>query len=285
MTEPVFHSQRDHVGDLVIPCVDVANGRATEPSRIAGLDDPGDVAAIVAAYAAGHARKVFLDVFDAWDAIDYLPPLLRDIKASGVRPLVSVAHGDLPSVMHAGGLLEAGADALSVSTSLIEKPGTVEAAVREWGAGRLMGVVNCRRTGPGRWGAFTHDGEKDAGVSAVDVAERLAELQVGAVLANSIDREGTGDGFDLELLHAIAAASGLPVIASGGCGTLDHLTEALAAGDATYVLVNNMLHKGQYGIEEVRDHLLAHSSFSPSSRSSPSSPTSPPSPSSDDTAE
>ncbi|KOG90055.1 hypothetical protein ADK38_10845, partial [Streptomyces varsoviensis] len=76
-----------------------------------------------------------------------------------------------------------------------------------------------------------------------------------------------------------------PVIASGGCGTLDHLTEALAAGDATYVLVNNMLHKGQYGIEEVRDHLLAHSSFSPSSRSSPSSPTSPPSPSSDDTAE
>ncbi|MEV0279753.1 HisA/HisF-related TIM barrel protein [Streptomyces sp. NPDC050610] len=268
MTQPVFHSQRDHVGDLVIPCVDVAKGRATEPSRITGLEDPSDVTAIVAAYAAGNAHKIFLDVYDPWDAVDYLPPLLRDIKALGVRPLVSVAHGDLPSVVHAGGLLEAGADALSVSTGLIEKPETV--AVREFGAGRLMGVINCRRTGPGQWGAFTHDGEKDAGVSAVDVARQLAELQVGAVLANSIDREGTGDGFDLELFHAIATASGLPVIASGGCGGLDHLTEALGAGDVTYVLVNNMLHKGRYGIEEIRDHLLSHSSFSPTSPDSDS---------------
>ncbi|MEU2790970.1 HisA/HisF-related TIM barrel protein [Streptomyces sp. NPDC007100] len=261
MQQPVFRTQRDHVGDLVIPCVDVAGGRATEPSRIAGLDDPGDVTAIVAAYAGGSARKVFLDVFDPWDAIDYLPSLLRGIKELGVHPLVSVGHGDLPSAVHAGGLLEAGADALSVSTSLIEKPATVEAAVREFGAERLMGVVNCRRTGPGEWGAFTHDGKEDAGTSAVDVARQLAQLRVGAVLANSVDREGTGEGFDLELFHTIAAVSGLPVIASGGCGSLDHLHEALNAGDATYVLVNNMLHKGRYRIDEVRDHLLAHSSF------------------------
>ncbi|MFD7666827.1 HisA/HisF-related TIM barrel protein [Streptomyces sp. NPDC059788] len=261
MNQPVFRTQHDHIGDLVIPCVDVADGRATEPSGIAGLDDPEDVAAIVAAYAGGNARKVFLDVFDPWDAIDYLPPLLRDLKELGVRPLVSVGHGDLPSVVHAGGLLEAGADALSVSTSLIEKPGTVEAAVREFGAERLMGVINCRRTGPGQWGAFTHDGAQDTGTSAVDVARQLAKLRVGAILANSVDREGTGRGFDLELFHAIATTSGLPVIASGGCGDLDHLHQALSAGDVTYVLVNKMLHKGQYRIDEVRDHLLEHSSF------------------------
>ncbi|MFH8751707.1 HisA/HisF-related TIM barrel protein [Streptomyces rimosus] len=258
---PVFRDQRSHVGDLVIPCVDVAAGRATEPCRIPGVEDPSDVAAIARAYAAGHAQKVFLDVFDPWDTVDYLVPLLRRIKRTGMRVLVSVEHGKLPSVVHAGGLLEAGADVLSVSTGLIEQPGTVEAAVREFGAERLMGVVNCRRTGPGRWEAYTHDGTEAAGAGAVEVARRFAELKVGAVLANSVDREGTGQGFDLDLFHALATASGLPVIASGGCGTLDHLHEALAAGDATYVLVNNMLHKAQHSIEEVRDHLLAHSSF------------------------
>ncbi|OKH98984.1 hypothetical protein A6A06_25625 [Streptomyces sp. CB02923] len=262
MNEPVFHDQRTHVADLVIPCVDVAAGRTTEPSRIKGLDDPGDVAAVVGTYANGAARKVFLDVFDPWDAADaYLPALLRRLKQTGVHLLVSVGHGQLPSLLHAGGLFEAGADVLSVSTGLIEEPGTVEAAVREFGAERLMGVINCRRTGPGQWGAYTHDGEEDAGTGAVDVARQLADLDVGAILANSIDREGTGRGFDLDLFHAIATASRLPVIASGGCGDLDHLHEALNAGDTTYVLVNNMLHKGQHSMEEVRDHLLAHSSF------------------------
>lgn len=261
MNQPVFRDQRAHVADLVIPCVDVAAGRTTEPSGIDGLDDPGDVASVVAAYAEGDARKVFLDVFDPWDAVDYLPSLLRELRQTGVSLLVSVGHGQLPSLLHTGGLFEAGADVLSVSTGLIEKPETVRAAAREFGAERLMGVINCRRTAPGRWGAYTHDGEQDAGTGAVDVARQLAGLDVGAVLANSVDREGTGQGFDLDLCHAVAAASGLPVIASGGCGSLDHLHEALDAGDTTYVLVNNMLHKGQHSMAEIRDHLLAHSSF------------------------
>lgn len=261
MTSDLFRDQHTHVGDLVIPCIDVAEGRTTTPSHIAGLDDPGDVAAIAEVYAAGDAQKLFLDVFDDWDAVDYLPDLLRRLKNTGLDLLVSVEHGQLPSVAHAQGLLEAGADAVSVSTSLIEKPGTVEAAVRELGGQRVMAVINSRANGPGRWSVHTHDGTVETGVSAAELAGRLAELQVGSILANSVDREGTGRGFDLDLIHTVASASGLPVIASGGCGNLSHLQEALGAGDTSYVLVNNMLHNGQHTISEVRDHLLSHSSF------------------------
>lgn len=261
MTSPLFRDRHHHVGDLVIPCIDVADGRATAPSRIASLDDPSDVAAIAEVYAAGDAQKVFLDVFDDWDAIDYLPPLLHRLKGTGIDLLVSVGHGVLPSVAHARDLLEAGADAVSVSTSVIENPGTVEAAVRELGGQRMMAVINSRESGPGRWSVHTHDGTRDTGVGVTALAAQLAELRVGAILANSVDREGTGRGFDLELIRDVASASGLPVIASGGCGGLAHLQEVLSAGDTSYVLVNNMLHNGQHSIAEVRDYLLSRSSF------------------------
>ncbi|WOP07033.1 HisA/HisF-related TIM barrel protein [Streptomyces cyaneofuscatus] len=261
MTSDLFRDQHTHVGDLVIPCIDVADGRATTPSRIAGLEGSDDVAAISAVYAAGSAQKLFLDVFDGWDAIGYLPDLLRRLKDTGVDLLVSVGHGTLPSVDHAQRLLRAGADAVSVSTSLVEEPGTVEAALQELGGQRIMAVINSRATGPSQWNVHIHDGAQDTGMSAVALAAELAELQVGSILANSIDREGTGRGFDLALTRAVASVSGLPVIASGGCGTLSHLQEALSAGDTAYVLVNNMLHNGQHSISEVRDYLYTYSSF------------------------
>ncbi|MDP9947696.1 MULTISPECIES: HisA/HisF-related TIM barrel protein [Streptomyces] len=261
MSRPVFHDQHSHIGDLVIPCIDVSRGRATEPSGIPHLRDPGDVLAIAEAYASGSAQKLFLDVFDSWDAVDYLPGLLRDLSTTGMSLLVSVGHGDLPSTVHAGGLLEAGADVISVSTALIDQPDTVTRVAEGYGAHRLMGVVNCRSAGPGRWRVYVHDGERSTGRDAADVARQLGELGVAALLANNVDREGTGVGFDLELVRAVATASGLPVIASGGCGSLDHLHEALGAGDSTYVLVNAMVHRGTHSVREIRDHLLGHSSF------------------------
>lgn len=261
MSRTVFHDQHSHIGDLVIPCIDVARGRATEPSGIPDLADPGDVLAIAEAYASGSAQKLFLDVFDPWEAIDYLPGLLRDLSTTGMSLLVSVGHGDVPSAVHAGGLLEAGADVISVSTGLIEKPDTVAQIAAAYGSHRLMGVVNCRSAGPGQWEMYIHDGEQSTGRDAADVARELAELDVAAILANNIDREGTGTGFDLELIRAVATASGLPVIASGGCGSLDHLHQALGAGDSTYVLVNAMIHRGTHSVREIRDHLLAYSSF------------------------
>ncbi|MFE5834315.1 HisA/HisF-related TIM barrel protein [Streptomyces sp. NPDC056488] len=265
MPRSVFHDQHTHVGDLVIPCIDVTRGRATEPSGIPHLADPSDVLAIAGAYASGSAQKLFLDVFDPWDAVDYLPGLLRDLRTTGMSLLVSVGHGDIPSAVHAGGLLEAGADVLSVSTALIEKPDIVAQVAEAYGSHRLMGVVNCKKAGSGQWQVYVHDGEQNTGRDAGEIARQFAQLNVAALLANNIDREGTGTGFDLEMIRTVATASGLPVIASGGCGSLDHLQEALGAGDSAYVLVNAMIHRGTHSVGEIRDHLLAHSSFRTSS--------------------
>ncbi|MEU3371344.1 HisA/HisF-related TIM barrel protein [Streptomyces sp. NPDC006711] len=258
-----FQDRNAHIGDLIIPCIDVARGAATEPSAIPGLRDPSDVIEIVRAYAAGSAQKIFLDVFDAWDAIDYLPAVLSSVKESGVDILVSVEHGLLPSVKLLGDLFEAGADIVSISTAMVDDPGTVRAAIGEYGGDRLMGVINSRQTAPGEWQAYVRDGEQRAGADASAMATRFADLRVGAILANSIDREGTGQGFDLALTRAVAEASRLPVIASGGCGTLQHLRDALHNGQATYVLVNKMVHNGKHSIAEIRDFLMADSLYRP----------------------
>jgi imidazole glycerol-phosphate synthase subunit HisF len=260
---PVFRDRNAHIGDLVIPCIDVTRGAATQPSAIPGLRNPSDVVEIVRVYAAGSVRKVFLDVFDTWDAIDYLPGLLRGIKEIGVDPLVSVEHGLLPSVKHLGALLAAGADVVSISTAMVDDPDTVAAAVGEYGGERLMGVINSRRTGPDAWEAYVRDGEQRVGATSRSMAGRFAEVRVGAILANSIDHEGTGQGFDLALTRAVAETSGLPVIASGGCGSLQHLRDALRDGHATYVLVNKMVHDGKHSVAEIRDFLLADSLYRP----------------------
>ncbi|QQC92654.1 HisA/HisF-related TIM barrel protein [Streptomyces alfalfae] len=259
----VFQDRNAHIGDLVIPCVDVARGAATEPSAIPGLNDPSDVGEIVETYATGSAQKVFLDVFDAWDAIGYLPALLRRLKETGIDLLVSVGHGLLPSVTDLEKLLGAGADVVSVSTAMVENPRTIEEAVREFGGQRLMGVINSSRSDAGSWEVHVHDGERPAGVTSETMARRFADLQVGAILANSIDREGTGRGFDLALTRTLVETSGLPVIASGGCGSLQHLREALRGGHATYVLLNKMVHDGRHSIAEIRDYLFADSMYRP----------------------
>ncbi|MER5559933.1 HisA/HisF-related TIM barrel protein [Streptomyces sp. NPDC002506] len=260
-----FQDRNAHIGDLVIPCIDVAKGAATEPAALPGLRNPSDVVEIAQSYAAGSAQKLFLDVFDPWEAIDYLPGLLNNIKETGMNLLVSVSHGLLPSVRDLGRLLEAGADVVSVSTAMVEDRQTVEAAVTEYGGDRLMGVINSRQVGPGAWEAYIHDGEQRAGTTSQSMAARFASLQVGAILANSIDREGTGQGFDLDLTRTVAEESGLPVIASGGCGSLPHLRDALREGRATYVLVNKMVHNGKHSIAEIRDYLLADSLYRPGS--------------------
>ncbi|MFH8562539.1 HisA/HisF-related TIM barrel protein [Streptomyces sp. NPDC017988] len=259
----VFQDRNAHIGDLVIPCVDVARGSATEPSAIPGLRDPSNVAEIVETYAAGSAQKVFLDIFDAWDTTDYLPALLRRLKETGIDLLVSVGHGLLPSVAHLEKLLDVGADVVSVSTSMVENPQTIEEAVREFGGQRLMGVINSRKTQAASWEVHVHDGEQRAGVTSEAMARRFADLHVGAILANSIDREGTGQGFDLDLTRTLVEASRLPVIASGGCGNLQHLRDALREGRATYVLLNKMVHDGKHSIAEIRDYLLADSMYRP----------------------
>lgn len=261
-TSPVFHDRNSHITDLIIPCVDVTGGRTQLPSGIPGLPDRSDAVAVAASYAGDGANKLFVDVIDPWERVeDYLPPLLRRLKGTGLSLLVSVGHGIIPSADHVGHLLEAGADVVSASTSMIENPEVVKEAIGRYGGGRFVIVINSRPRETGGWAAYTHNGTRRTSVDSVELARELGRLRVGALLPNAVDREGVGQGYDLALTHAVAEASGLPVIASGGCGALEHLTEALGKGGATYVLVNSMVHSGRFSIAGIRDSLMAASPF------------------------
>ncbi|MEU6479053.1 HisA/HisF-related TIM barrel protein [Streptomyces sp. NPDC047017] len=236
---------RSRWAEVVVPCIDVEGGQATEPAGHPGLSDPFDVVAIARDYARDGAAAVFLDVLDPWDGIGRLPELLGEVRATGLAPLVSVQQGVLPSLAACEALLGAGADKVSVSTSMAEAPDLIEAAAAEFGGERLLGVLNCAADAHGGWRVLIHGGDTPTALRAEDVARRYGELGLAAVLANSTDQEGTSAGYDLRLTEAVARASGLPVIASGGAGSAGHLAAALDSGVASYVLVNKLVHSGK----------------------------------------
>ncbi|WP_157854604.1 HisA/HisF-related TIM barrel protein [Streptomyces griseofuscus] len=242
----------------MIPCIDVRDGVATDPSGIPGLVDPRDVVDIADGYARDGAGQLFLDVVDSWAAVGYLPELLREVHKTGLELLVSVQHGVLPSLTECAELLSAGADALSVSTSLVEEPGRVAEAVRLLGGQRVLGVVNCSGDRQRGWRVRIHGGATQTSADAVAVSRQFGELRVRALLANNVDREGTGIGYDLDLTRAAARASELPVIASGGAGSAAQLADALRTGDATHVLVNKVVHSGRETVGSLSRSLYRH---------------------------
>lgn len=229
----------------VIPCIDVCDGVATSPSGIPGLADPLDVAGIAAGYAQDGAGQLFLDVVDPWPEAGYLSDLLRELKKTGLELLVSVQHGVLPPAETCTEVLSAGADALSVSTSMVRQPDRVADTVRLLGAARLLGVVNCSGDRQQGWHTLVDGGATRTALDALEVARRFGDLRVRALLANNVDREGTGIGYDLDLTRAVSRASRLPVVASGGAGSAEQLADALRDGDATHVLVNKVVHSGR----------------------------------------
>ncbi|MFE1577117.1 HisA/HisF-related TIM barrel protein [Streptomyces fradiae] len=254
----LFGDRKSQVTDLVIPCIDVAGGRATEPAAIPGLRDPGSVSEITRRYTDEGATKIFLDVLDPWPEAEYLPDLVRAVSGLGVSLLVSVDNGVLPSADHAEALLDAGADAVSVSTSAVECPKVVREVVARRGGQHVLGVINSGLAGDAGDRVHVEGGRRPTRVPATAMAAELASIGVGALLANSLDQEGSGAGYDLRLTRAVAEASGLPVIASGGAGTSEHLREALESGSAAYVLVNAMVHAGRTSMAEIGRHLEHH---------------------------
>ncbi|GAB3953694.1 HisA/HisF-related TIM barrel protein [Streptomyces sparsus] len=243
--------------EAVIPCIDVGDGRATEPACRPGLPDSRDVVEIARGYAREGATKLFLDVLDPWEDTGYLPDLLGELAKTGLAPLVSVQQGVLASLTACETLFAAGAARVSVSTSMAEQPDCVASAVAEFGGHRLLGVLNCASDGRGGWRVLIHGGETRTGLQATDVARRYGDLGLSAVLANSVDQEGTSAGYDLDLTRAVGRTSGLPVIASGGAGTAGHLAAALEAGRASHVLVNKLVHSGRASIASLGAELAA----------------------------
>jgi imidazole glycerol-phosphate synthase subunit HisF len=243
----------------IIPCLDVKDGRVVKGTQFVGLRDAGDPVEQAVRYDHERADELcFLDIGASHEGRGAILDVIRRTADSVFIPLT--VGGGVRSLEDFNALLGAGADKVSVNTAALADPDLVGRAARHFGSQCVVVAIDARRAAPGRtesgWEVHTHGGRTPAGVDAVEWARRVEALGAGEILLTSMDRDGTRDGYDLPLLGAVTAAVRIPVIASGGAGTLAHLDEALAAG-AHAVLAASIFHYGEQTIADARRYLAA----------------------------
>jgi cyclase len=235
----------------VIPCLDVTDGRVVKGVNFVDLRDAGDPVELAARYdAEGADELVFLDITASSDGRDTMVDVVRRTAEQVYIPFT--IGGGIRSVEDARLLLRAGADKVSVNTSAVQRPELVADIAAEFGAQCVVCAIDARARPEGGWEVVVHGGRTPTGLDAVEWAERATALGAGEILLTSMDRDGTKDGFDLVLTRAICDAVGVPVIASGGAGTLEHLVEGVIEGGADAVLAASIFHFGQYSIAEAK---------------------------------
>ena len=240
----------------IIPCLDVKDGRVVKGVNFVDLRDAGDPVEQARIYdRAGADELCFLDINASHEA----RPILLDVVARTAQvcfmPLT--VGGGVRSEEDIRQLLLAGADKVAINTAAVSDPDLVRRAARRFGSQCIVVAIDPKATGPGRWQVFTHGGRTPTGLDAVEWAVRMAEFGAGEILLTSMDRDGTREGFDLALTRAVADAVPIPVIASGGVGTLDHLVEGVREGHASAVLAASIFHFGDYSIAQTKKHLAA----------------------------
>jgi cyclase len=239
----------------VIPCLDVDAGRVVKGTNFVDLRDAGDPVELAARYdAEGADELVFLDITASSDARDTIVDVVTRTAEQVFIPFT--VGGGVRAVDDARLLLRAGADKVSVNTAAVQRPELVAEIATEFGAQCAVVAIDARRV-PGGFEVFTHGGRTPTGLDAVAWAEEVCRLGAGEILLTSMDRDGTKAGFDLELTRAIADAVGVPVIASGGVGTLDHLVEGIIEGGADAVLAASIFHFGQHTVAEAKAAMIA----------------------------
>ena len=237
----------------VVPCLDVRAGRVVKGVNFVGLRDAGDPAELAARYdAEGADEVIFLDITASSDARDTLLDAVRRTAEQVFIPLT--VGGGVRSVEDARILLRAGADKVSLNTAAVARPGLVAEVSAEFGAQCTVVAIDARRVATG-WEVFTHGGRTATGLDAVAWAREVVRLGAGEILLTSMDRDGTRDGFDLELTRAVSDAVSVPVVASGGVGTLQHLVEGVTLGGADAVLAASIFHFGQHTVGEAKQVL------------------------------
>ncbi|WP_221793622.1 imidazole glycerol phosphate synthase subunit HisF [Aquisediminimonas sediminicola] len=240
----------------IIPCLDVANGRVVKGVNFVDLRDAGDPVEIARAYdAAGADELCFLDITASHEARGTLLDIVSRTAAVCFMPLTVGGGVRTPEDVRA--LLLAGADKVGVNSAAVAKPEIVADMANIFGSQCIVGSVDAKQVAAGKWEIFTHGGRRPTGIDAVAHAVRLAELGAGELLVTSMDRDGTRDGYDLELTRTIADQVAVPVIASGGVGTLDHLVAGVTKGHASAVLAASIFHFGQHSVAEARAALRA----------------------------
>ena len=239
----------------VIPCLDVSNGRVVKGVNFVDLRDAGDPVEQAQAYdAAGADELCFLDIGASHEGRGTIIDVVRRTAEVCFMPLT--VGGGVRSAEDARALLLAGADKVAMNSAAVERPEVVADIAARFGSQCVVASVDARRTGNG-WEIFTHGGRKPTGIDALEHAVRLAGLGAGELLVTSMDRDGTRDGYDLELTRAIADAVNIPVVASGGVGNLEHLVEGVREGHASAVLAASIFHFGQYSIADAHAALRA----------------------------
>jgi cyclase len=240
----------------IIPCLDVHAGRVVKGVNFVQLRDAGDPVEIARRYdEAGADELAFLDITASSDARDTILSVIERVADQVFIPLT--VGGGVRSVEDVRKLLNAGADKVSINTSAVENPKLVAEAAHRFGAQAIVVAVDARASGPGRWEVYTHGGRKARGLDAVEWAATMAAHGAGEILLTSMDRDGTKSGFDLALTRAVASAVTVPVIASGGVGTLEHLAQGIEQGGADAVLAASVFHFGEITVGQAKRFLAA----------------------------
>jgi len=243
----------------VIPCLDVDNGRVVKGVRFVDIRDAGDPVEVARRYDEQGADEItFLDITASSEERDTMAHVVEQVADQVFIPLT--VGGGIRSVEDIRRMLTAGADKVSINTAAVHNPELVRSASERCGAQCIVVAIDAKQVSwdnGGAWEVFTHGGRRETGMDAVQWAAKMAEYGAGEILLTSMDRDGTRDGFDVALTRAVSGAVPVPVIASGGVGSLEHLAEGVSAGRADAVLAASIFHFGEHSVGEAKQHMAA----------------------------
>lgn len=241
----------------IIPCLDVDNGRVVKGVKFVDIRDAGDPVEIAKRYDEQGADEItFLDITASSDDRETMVHLVEEVASQVFIPLT--VGGGVRKLEDVRRMLNAGADKVAINTAAVFNPEFVKQAADHFGSQCIVVAIDAKSVpsddGP-KWEIFTHGGRKPTGIDAVEWAEKMADYGAGEIMLTSMDRDGTRDGFDIELTRAVVEAVDIPVIASGGVGNLDHLVEGISEGHADAVLAASIFHFGEYSVGEAKKYM------------------------------